>query len=293
MKSCWKKERAFTLIELLTVIAIIAILAALLFPVFNKARDAARRQTDSTHMSTLFQAFQLYRLDQGGSPPLLLQVAEYDQSLGRFRRVDEIRHGYLYRSRVSDIKVFTSVQSDATKDGLVNAYWPNMDPRPLAPGELAGARQAFGPSQVVTYQHLGINPILQGLNQDPPTAWARFYEWDTYDVSPIPGNALNVSTGNCMGSGIRYELRYILFWTGFGQSGGDPADNPRQLGYHEPPEDTIITWNSYFRRWEPDTNNPNCVVPMRRKTDIVLYFSGTVRLEDSRDMFERSWRFGQ
>jgi len=37
------KYRAFTLIELLVVIAIIAILAAILFPVFARARENARR----------------------------------------------------------------------------------------------------------------------------------------------------------------------------------------------------------------------------------------------------------
>lgn len=37
------KKRGFTLIELLVVIAIIAILAAILFPVFAKAREAARK----------------------------------------------------------------------------------------------------------------------------------------------------------------------------------------------------------------------------------------------------------
>ena len=37
------KRSAFTLIELLVVIAIIAILAAILFPVFARARENARR----------------------------------------------------------------------------------------------------------------------------------------------------------------------------------------------------------------------------------------------------------
>ena len=38
-----KGKSAFTLIELLVVIAIIAILAAILFPVFARARENARR----------------------------------------------------------------------------------------------------------------------------------------------------------------------------------------------------------------------------------------------------------
>ena len=40
-----RRGRGFTLIELLVVIAIIAILAAILFPVFAKARDQARKAT--------------------------------------------------------------------------------------------------------------------------------------------------------------------------------------------------------------------------------------------------------
>lgn len=43
-------RKAFTLIELLVVIAIIAILAAILFPVFAKARENARRASCVSNM---------------------------------------------------------------------------------------------------------------------------------------------------------------------------------------------------------------------------------------------------
>ena len=41
---------AFTLIELLVVIAIIAILAAILFPVFARARENARRSSCQSNL---------------------------------------------------------------------------------------------------------------------------------------------------------------------------------------------------------------------------------------------------
>ena len=51
MKS--NRKTGFTLIELLVVIAIIAILAAILFPVFARARENARRSSCMSNMKQI------------------------------------------------------------------------------------------------------------------------------------------------------------------------------------------------------------------------------------------------
>jgi len=57
------RARGFTLIELLVVIAIIAILAAILFPVFAKAREAARQSSCLSNQRQYSAATMLYIQD--------------------------------------------------------------------------------------------------------------------------------------------------------------------------------------------------------------------------------------
>lgn len=56
-------KRAFTLIELLVVIAIIAILAAILFPVFARAREAARATSCRSNLRQMGNAWVMYAQD--------------------------------------------------------------------------------------------------------------------------------------------------------------------------------------------------------------------------------------
>jgi prepilin-type N-terminal cleavage/methylation domain-containing protein/prepilin-type processing-associated H-X9-DG protein len=64
-------RKAFTLIELLVVIAIIAILAAILFPVFARARENARRASCLSNLKQIALGFMMYAQDYDEKFPRL------------------------------------------------------------------------------------------------------------------------------------------------------------------------------------------------------------------------------
>ena len=64
-------HRGFTLIELLVVIAIIGILAAMVFPVFARARESARKAVCLSNVKNIALAIQMYLADNNDTFPTM------------------------------------------------------------------------------------------------------------------------------------------------------------------------------------------------------------------------------
>ncbi len=71
MRSVRQSDGGFTLIELLVVIAIIAILAAILFPVFSRARESAKRVSCTSNLKQIGGAVMMYVKDYNDHYPWL------------------------------------------------------------------------------------------------------------------------------------------------------------------------------------------------------------------------------
>lgn len=284
------RTKGFTLIELLTVIGIIAILSAILLPVLARAKDSAYRSGDMQHMNELRTALQLYRVDNGAYPPAILGYASVYMSgpnMGQLIPAN-LYPGHLYSKRVPSLESFRPAYERAGFSSLTKAVWPSQDPRSVGSAPIldldgdgdrdsaddpANARQAFGPATTVQAESpLPASPCDGGA----PSADACFYRISGFDV------AEEAVQGGAPGA-TQMGLRYARFWTVWGLGGGNILDDPRQLGYANPPETTVITWNGYFRGYVNGFAS-------HTKRDIVLFLGGGARNYDSRDVADRSWR---
>jgi general secretion pathway protein G len=73
---CSNARIGFTMVELLVVIAIIAILAAILFPVFARAKAAAKQATCISNLKQIGDAMSLYMNDSDGVFPYAVDPSD-------------------------------------------------------------------------------------------------------------------------------------------------------------------------------------------------------------------------
>ncbi|MBI1331973.1 MAG: type II secretion system protein [Armatimonadetes bacterium] len=287
------KKRAFTMIELLTVIAIIALLSAIIFPVFARVKLNAYKSADMSSMNSIRSALQLYRDDQGGYPPHLLgYISPYEYQNGVTVVPANLVRGPMYPKRITSIDTLKGGINRSAYDLMVPGIWPQADTRTVGSApildlngdgvidtndDILSARQQYSTDYTGAPQYYLQNPgTAPNETTDPSDVSAgRFYAVSGYDVGPTKLS----SDGNSY-----YEMHYTLFWTTFGLGIGSALDDPRQLGYSNPPDTTVVTWDTFYRDY-----NSNFLTPGGSK-DIVLFLGGSARPLDSKQMSERAWR---
>ncbi len=106
------KKKAFTLIELLIVMAIISLLAAILFPVFGRVRENARRASCQSNLRQISLGLMQYSQD-------------YDELNGLYfmrTSVDNIAWNQTLQPYVKSTQVF-QCPSDVNANSTATAYW--------------------------------------------------------------------------------------------------------------------------------------------------------------------------
>jgi len=233
----------FTLIELLVVIAIIAILAAILFPVFARAREAARQTTCRSNLKQFGAAFAMYKSDYdeafpfggwfgaGGGNPTVDRGSDWEETVLPY---------------IKNLGLYTCPSSSDTHDPNVAWDWNRTITDYLFNNFLANGRTAFKESAIVAPADCIL--LIEGHND-----WGR-----DKCITPFSNGAVlsnNIWCGEYTTHGRCAELITSSMWGGSGNGNTRVWGCPR----HNEGVDVLFT--------DGHVKTANAIGPSKNGTD--------------------------
>ncbi len=184
-----RPRNGFTLIELLVVIAIIAILAAILFPVFARARESARKTSCLSNTKQVMLAMKQYLADYDGkTPPNRQPIYRSDARTAVWGARWGCYDPAWYGGAPAVFHWYDMLRPYAKSTGIL--LCPSHDDRGYGIGT-GSLRDAYNPSNDISgAANIAGNPILHpdnGLNEariERPASIIESFEtnWDCPDL---------------------------------------------------------------------------------------------------------------
>lgn len=264
------RRNGFSLIELLTVIAIIAILAAVIFPVMAMVKNRARENQCMTNLHQISMAAQMFKTDNrrypdilgarvldtsknvwGGSedpPPAIFENSKDVYLFAEYVKTAQMFHCPSSKiTNTRDMALYYRVQGDTSTLVAVHVY----DSYDCYITKLEPTSQlAVGGETVNIYDGRDPDSVVEPHYR---TRWAP----DPTDVpfTPAPGFPAGAAT--------------------------DQQDYERQLGFRNPPGDTVLTWCANHEQREAGS--------IRGKA-LVVFADGSADTIDAAQMEASKWR---
>lgn len=182
------RRRAFTLIELLVVVGIIALLAAILFPVFARARENARRANCQSNLKQIAMGFEMYTQDFDRQyPPLPPSPPDGTQGWSF-----SLSNSYLKNDQIFQCPS----ESDRT---FYTDYWMNAELLGLNDSELAQpantALNSDGQASTVEYA-IGVANSPPGCSLNVDCDWVAWEPTAAYTTRHLGGANYSFADGH-------------------------------------------------------------------------------------------------
>lgn len=200
-----QRARGFTLIELLVVIAIIALLAAILFPVFARARENARRASCQSNLKQIALGVKQYSQDYDEKFPIET-VTTSDPNIGWAGTIQPyVKSEQIFQCPSSTTPPPTAAtltgSSGRLNDPNFTDYYYNYNL-----GDQNEAILAYSSNTVMLGDGLGGAADYNRTSTD--NGGQRHFEGGNYAFADghvkwlKPVNVLSGSTGNCSSGGV-------------------------------------------------------------------------------------------